>query len=146
MKKKTRYRKLRNLVLFCVWEDARVWAHWNYFSDMYLSSLGPESCVFTFWVSSELTVGTGCSPAAAVWLLLDGNSFLPKFPQGSPTHYPLWLQLLMTVTFLFTDMAGNIQFLKFKNMGMLWYLELLEPHSLLLAFIVILLLAKGLTS
>ena len=25
--KKTRYHKLRNLVLFCVWEDARVWAH-----------------------------------------------------------------------------------------------------------------------
>ena len=25
--KKTRYPKLRNLALFCVWEDAGVWAH-----------------------------------------------------------------------------------------------------------------------
>ena len=26
---------------FCVWEGARVWAHWNYSFDMHLSYLGP---------------------------------------------------------------------------------------------------------
>ena len=32
------------LVLFCVWEDARVWAHWNYSFDMHLNYLGLVSC------------------------------------------------------------------------------------------------------
>ena len=43
-------------MLFCVWGDARVWAHWNHSFDMHLSYLGPGSCVFTSWVSSELSV------------------------------------------------------------------------------------------
>ena len=58
--KKTTYFKLRNLVLLFVWEDARVWAHWNLFFDMHLSCLGLVSCVFTFWVSSGCTVGGSC--------------------------------------------------------------------------------------
>ena len=65
--KKTRYPKLRNLELFYIWEDSRVWAHWNHSFDMYLSYLGPVSCVFTTWVSSGLTVGSGCSLTAARW-------------------------------------------------------------------------------
>ena len=28
------------LVFFCVWEDAKVWAHWNPFFDMHLSYVG----------------------------------------------------------------------------------------------------------
>ena len=32
-----------NLVLFYVWEDARVWAHWNYFFDVHLY-VQPVSC------------------------------------------------------------------------------------------------------
>ena len=59
--------KLKNWVLFYVWEDARVWAHWNHSFDMHLSSLGPVSCVFTSWVSSGLTVGSGCSLMAPRW-------------------------------------------------------------------------------
>ena len=41
------------------------------------------------------------------WWLLDGRSFLPKFSQDSPVHHRLWPHLLMTMTSLFTDMAGN---------------------------------------
>ena len=44
-KKQNRYFKLRNLVLFYVWEDARVWAHWNHSFDS-LRYLGPVSCFF----------------------------------------------------------------------------------------------------
>ena len=35
----TRYLKLKNLVLFFVWKDARVWTHWNYSFDMHFSYL-----------------------------------------------------------------------------------------------------------
>ena len=38
------------LVLFCVWEDAKVWAHWNYSLDMHLNSLGLVSCLFPSWI------------------------------------------------------------------------------------------------
>ena len=54
--------------LFYVWEDARVWAHWNPSFDMHLSYLGPEFCVFTSWVpQGSLQV------LAAVWWLLSGG-------------------------------------------------------------------------
>ena len=53
-----------NWVLFYVWEDAKGWAHWNHSFDMYLSCLGPASCVFPSWVSSACTVGR--------WLRADG--------------------------------------------------------------------------
>ena len=42
--KKTRYLKLRNLALFYIWKDARVWAHWNHSFPMHLSCLEPVSC------------------------------------------------------------------------------------------------------
>ena len=47
--------KLRNLALFYVWENARVWAHWNHSLDMHLSYLGPVSCILISWVSSGFT-------------------------------------------------------------------------------------------
>ena len=50
-----------------MWEDTRVWAHWNHSFGMYLSYLGPGSCVFTSWVSSGLTLGSGCSLITAGW-------------------------------------------------------------------------------
>ena len=31
------------LVLFCVWDDARMWADWNYSLDIHLNYLGPVS-------------------------------------------------------------------------------------------------------
>ena len=49
--------RLRNLALFYIWEDVRVWAHRNYSFVMHLTYVGPVSCVFTS---------------------------LPEFPQGSP--------------------------------------------------------------
>ena len=36
--------KLMILVLFYVWEDARIWAHWSYSLDLHLNYLGPVSC------------------------------------------------------------------------------------------------------
>ena len=42
--KKPRHFKLMILLLFYIWEDARVWAHWNYYFDLHLNYLGPVSC------------------------------------------------------------------------------------------------------
>ena len=86
-----RYPKLRHLVLFCIREDAKIWAHWNTFFDTHLSYLGPVSCVFTSRVSLELTIGSGCS---AVWLL-DGRYFSTFWITlgfiSSPAHCQQWL-------------------------------------------------------
>ena len=49
MAKKARYLKLKNLAHF-LWENARIWAHWNHFFDMQFSYLGPVSCSFPSWV------------------------------------------------------------------------------------------------
>ena len=45
--KKPRYPRLRKLVLFYVWKDTRVWAHWNHFFDVHLTSLGPVTLCFS---------------------------------------------------------------------------------------------------
>ena len=63
--KKTRYLKFKNLVLFYVWEGARLWAHWNQAFDAHLSYLGPASCSFRSQVPSGLTVWAA---AVACWL------------------------------------------------------------------------------
>ena len=47
---KNRHFKLTILVLFYVWEGARVQAHWNDFLDMYLHYLGPASCFSPSWI------------------------------------------------------------------------------------------------
>ena len=107
--KETRYPKLRNLALFYVWEDARVWAHWNQSFGMQPSYLGPVSRVSTSWVSSGLTIGNGCSLMAA-----RGQVFLPSWVSwGSPAHRLWWLEFLATVTsfWFHPDMTGNIPFL-----------------------------------
>ena len=41
---KDRHLKLTTSALFCVWADARVWAHGNHSFDVYLNYLGPVSC------------------------------------------------------------------------------------------------------
>ena len=74
--KKTRHLKSRNW-LFYIWEDARVWAHWNHSFDMHLSYLGPVSCVFSSWVSG-CTIGV----AAAADCLTAGTLFLSWAPSG----------------------------------------------------------------
>ena len=48
-KNKTRHLKLMNLVLFYVWEDARVWAHWSHSFDMLVNYLRPVSCFPPSW-------------------------------------------------------------------------------------------------
>ena len=40
---KTRHLKLIILVLLYVWEDARIWGHWNYSLDVHLNYLGSVS-------------------------------------------------------------------------------------------------------
>ena len=54
--KKTRHLKFKNSVLVYVWEDARLWVHWNHTFDVHLSSLWPASCSFLSQVPSGLTV------------------------------------------------------------------------------------------
>ena len=94
--KKTRYLKLRNLVLFFVWEDARVHTHWHHSSDMCLSYLE----TFSFCVPSECTIKDGCSG----WLL-DGRAFC-YYPCIPYNVMACWLQRS-----LFTDMVGIFFFL-----------------------------------
>ena len=86
---------------FCVWEDARVWAHCNRSFHTHLSHPGPLSCAFHFL--SFLQVHRG------EWLRADG-SFLPELPRGSRARAG-GLQSLMTATSLSTDTMGNILFL-----------------------------------
>ena len=71
-----------NLVVFYVWENAKIWAHWNHSFDMHLSSLRPVSCSFPFWVPSGCTLGGGCNG----WGLGSRQPIChhPEFPQGSP--------------------------------------------------------------
>ena len=108
--KQTRYPKLRNLVLFYAWEEARVWAHWNHSFDRHLSSLGPISHVVTSWVSSGLPVGNGCSLMAARWQVFFPSwvsSGVASSMSGSGCNcWWLWHPL-------FTDVAGNIPFLTY---------------------------------
>ena len=47
------------LAFFCVWNNARVWAHWNSF-DKCLNYLGPVSCFSLSWIPSGCTAGDGC--------------------------------------------------------------------------------------
>ena len=58
---KTRHPKLRILVPFYVWEDARFWAYWNHSFDVHLSYLGPIRCFSPPWIPSGCTVmSSGC--------------------------------------------------------------------------------------
>ena len=67
-----------DLVLFFVWENARVWVHWNHSFDMHLSYLGPVSCSFPSWVPSGCTTGDGtvAEGLAAPWF----SSWVPSGP------------------------------------------------------------------
>ena len=100
---RTRYLKLMNWALFCVWEDARVGAHWNHSFDMHLSYLGPVSWVFTSWVSSGFTLGSGCSLMAARWQVLFcflSSLRAPPLTLGNGCNHRLWQPL-------FTDTEKN---------------------------------------
>ena len=47
---RNRHLKLMILVLFYVWEDARVWDPWSYSFDMNLNYLGPVPCFSSPWI------------------------------------------------------------------------------------------------
>ena len=51
MASQPRHLRLIILVLFYVWEDARVWAHWNYSFDLHLNYIGPVSYFSPSWIS-----------------------------------------------------------------------------------------------
>lgn len=61
---KSRHLKVMVLVLFYIWEDARVWAHWNYSLDMHLNCLGPLSCLSPSWIPPRCTKSSGL-----LWLM-----------------------------------------------------------------------------
>lgn len=48
--------KLMILALFCVLEDSRVWAQWNYSFEMHLNCLGPAPCFSSFRIPSRCTL------------------------------------------------------------------------------------------
>ena len=61
--------KVRNLV-FCVWEDASLWAPWIHFLHMHFSYLGPNPCspcFLHFPSSSAITVGVAASAGLQFW-------------------------------------------------------------------------------
>ena len=67
------------LVLVCVWEDARIWAHWNYSSDMHLHRLGPVSRAQNFLCFPPSGIPPGCTVGRVCcsgWWLDGGHHFL----------------------------------------------------------------------
>jgi len=88
--------------------------------DMHLNYLGPVSCIFTFWVSSGLTIGSGHSLMAVWWQvrysLLSSLRAHQLTTSGGCNHWWLWQPL-------FTGMAGNRASLvaqMVKNLPAMW--------------------------
>ena len=100
--------KLISLVLYYVWEDVRIWAHWNCFLDMHLNHLGPVSRtqnISYFSPSWQLE-----SPSWVGW----GLGF-------SCCHSGCWLDRGQHL--LFTGMTDNFPFPQFSlivNMYFFW--------------------------
>ena len=65
----------------------QVWAHWNHSFDMHLTYLEPVSCIFSSWVYSELTMGTGCSLLKAAAKSLQSCPTLCDPIDGSPPGF-----------------------------------------------------------
>ena len=74
-----------NLALFCVWEDAKVWAHWNYSYDMHLNYLEPVSCFSPSWIPLWCTAGAASvadglmASTSFVYTHLAGGIFGPQW-------------------------------------------------------------------
>ena len=113
------YPKLKNLVIFYVQEDVGVWAHCNCSFHMHLIYLGPVSCFHILsFLSLGLTVGSGCRVMA---IRQKAFSFLRALRAQWLTG---GLQSLMTVASSFTDMAGNVPFLKaLSRHSTMWHLK-----------------------
>ena len=80
-------------MVFYVWEDARVWAHWNHSLTCTSAIWGQYPLFFTSKFSSGLLVENDCSLMAARWQL-----FFPSWVPSGLTQFPWWLQLVITVT------------------------------------------------
>ena len=95
-------------MLFYVWEDAK------HSFDIHPSYLGLKSCCFFFFffLHSEFPQGSSYG-VAANWWLLEGRFSSPSWVSSELTSSP---SLVVSVAedwhLLFTDMAGNIPFLR----------------------------------
>ena len=80
-------------MLFSVWEDARVWPHWNHPFPVHFSYLRPVACAFHFLSSSVLSAGSGYNLMAVISQVF--FSFLSvlraqKFTFGDWESWRLW--------------------------------------------------------
>ena len=73
--------KLINLLLFFVWKDSRVWAHWNHSFHMQLNHPGPVSCFHPSWILSGSTVRCGCKAT------MTGSFWATKHQQTSFVYW-----------------------------------------------------------
>ena len=78
---KTRHFNVIILMIFCVWEDARVWAYWNHSFNEHLYHLGPVSCFHPEFPSACI-VGGSCRN----WGLGGGQLCLLKWQAAFLAH------------------------------------------------------------
>ena len=129
-------------MLLCIWEDAIIWAHWNYSLDVHCNYQGPVSKAHnaSYFFPFSIPLGVHCPQAAAVtnglillelgWLgsklyLLGGQAALPVH-----THVPHITQFMVSSnngSCLFIssllDATGHIStifLLPAFNLSMLW--------------------------
>ena len=100
--------KLKNLALFYIWKDARVWDYWSHFLHIHLSYLGPASCLFDF--SNPPT------PPAS----MDNRCCVPFGSPHSHLEAPNCWWLLSS----FTDMTGDIPLHRVLHRRRGWELRL----------------------
>ena len=101
-----RYLKLKNSALFCVGEDASIWAQWNNFFHIHLSYPGPATCFLIFHIfnSSFTSFLVQLTAAGSQALFSVSGTLRPqKFIFEG-------LNSLMAVISLFIDVAGDIPF------------------------------------
>ena len=70
-----------------LWEDARVWDHWNHFFNIYLNYLGPVLCSFPSWIPSGCmvrvkTVSDGLKPQYSLFTNIVGDILHPYVGVG----------------------------------------------------------------
>ena len=106
-----RHLKLISLVLYYVWEYARIWAHWNCFLDMHLNHLGPVSRT------------QNISYFSPSWHL-ESSSWVGWGLGFSCCHSSCWLDRGQHL--LFTGMADNFSFPQFSLIIICIFSDLFE--------------------
>ena len=140
-----------NLVLLCVWEDARVWAPWNHSFDMHPNHLGPVPCFSSSWIPSGCTIGGGCtadglmaSTSFVYWcgrwhfFVHTCNSAFGFLIQSFNSIRALFLHLSILETWLWTSLFLYVQQLfLWKNSispaSSMWFLQVWRSRSSLLS-------------